>query len=174
MITRARLYHLNKWKGKLKIIFAHEPAVRPQLLMGYTINPSVGQCAVAGTETTVRYLLCYAIIVTMLAACSSPAPLRPTTAIEMDRTSPASSPTLPLTTSNAYLEATPAQSPLQPTVTAAVFLTPTLPMEVVDQLSAVDTSRAGWWSISTLGPVGHSFRPSLAGLDAIELWTEDQ
>lgn len=47
-------------------------------------------------------------------------------------------------------------------------------MAVVDQSSVVDTSRAGWWSIKTLGPVGQTFRPTFAGLDAIELWTEDQ
>jgi hypothetical protein len=45
---------------------------------------------------------------------------------------------------------------------------------IVDQSSAVDTSRAGWWSIRTLEPVGQTFKPSFAGLDAIELWTEDQ
>jgi hypothetical protein len=47
-------------------------------------------------------------------------------------------------------------------------------MAVVDQSSVVDPNQAGWWSIKTLGPVGQTFRPTFAGLDAIELWTEDQ
>jgi hypothetical protein len=47
-------------------------------------------------------------------------------------------------------------------------------MAIIDQSSVVDTNRAGWWSIDTLAPIGQTFRPLLAGLDAIELWTEDQ
>jgi hypothetical protein len=47
-------------------------------------------------------------------------------------------------------------------------------MAIVDQASDVDADRAGWWSIAALAPIGQTFRPSLAGLDAIELWTEDQ
>jgi hypothetical protein len=47
-------------------------------------------------------------------------------------------------------------------------------LAIVDQSSVVDTSHAGWWSIQALGPVGQTFVPSFAGLDALELWTEGQ
>jgi hypothetical protein len=63
---------------------------------------------------------------------------------------------------------------VQPGAAEVFASSPTTRIAVVDQSSLVDTSRAGWWSIRTLGPVGQTFRPRFAGLDAIELWTEDQ
>lgn len=123
-----------------------------------------------------RCLLRYVIILTVLTACSPTVPLRPTTAIEIGVTAsiPANTNTLPLATRGVAPESTAAESPLQPIATEAFVSSPTTRLAVVDQSSAVDTSRAGWWSIKTLGPVGQTFRPSFAGLDAIELWTEDQ
>jgi hypothetical protein len=118
----------------------------------------------------------YVIILIALTACSPTAPLRPTPAIEIGATAsiPANTNTLPPATPGAIPESTALESPLQPTTTEAFVSFPTTRIAIVDQSSAVDTSRAGWWSINTLGPVGQTFRPSFAGLDAIELWTEDQ
>jgi hypothetical protein len=122
------------------------------------------------------HLLRFTIILILLTACAPSMPLRPTTTLEVDATTPTpiSTNTSPLATSSASPEATPPQSPLQPTATE--YFEPSLDtrLEVVDQSSEVDTSRAGWWSIRTLGSIGQTFRPSFAGLDAIELWTEDQ
>lgn len=123
-----------------------------------------------------RYLLRFVIILTVLTACSPTVPLRPTAASEVGVTAsiPASTNTPPPTARRVTPESTTAEPPVQPGATEAVTSSPTTRMAVVDQSSAVDTSRAGWWSIKILGPVGQTFRPSFAGLDAIELWTEDQ
>jgi hypothetical protein len=112
----------------------------------------------------------------VLTACSSTAPLRPTTTAELGATAavPALANMSPLATPGATSVSTPAESPLRPVVTGTLALSPTIRLAVVDQSSAVDTSRAGWWSIEALGPVGQTFKPGFAGLDAIELWTEDQ
>ncbi len=116
------------------------------------------------------------VILIALTACSSPAPFRLTTATEIGvtATAPANSNTSPCGTPGAASASTPAESQLQPVATETLESFPTTRLAVVDQSSEVDTSRAGWWSIRTLGPVGQTFRPSFAGLDAIELWTEDQ
>ncbi len=118
----------------------------------------------------------YVIILIMLTACSSPAPLRPTTATASGQTATAAAIThpSPLATPGAAVASAPAGSPLQPAATETLASPPTIRLTIVDQSSIVDTSRAGWWSIKTLGPVGQTFRPEFAGLDAIELWTEDQ
>ena len=123
-----------------------------------------------------RCLLWCVIILTVLAACSPTTPLRPTPAIEIGVTAsiPANANTSPLATLGTAPESTPFESPLQPATTEASVSSPTTRLAIADQSSAVDTSRAGWWSIKTLGPVGQTFRPSFAGLDTIELWTEDQ
>jgi hypothetical protein len=124
----------------------------------------------------VRWLLRCVIILIALMACSPTVPLRPTPAIEIGATAsiPATTNTSPLATPGAAPESTAVESPLQPAPTEAIESFPTTRIAIVDQSSAVDTSRAGWWSIKILGPVGQTFRPTFAGLDAIELWTEDQ
>jgi hypothetical protein len=116
----------------------------------------------------------YIIILTVLTACSSTVPLRPTTAISVTASVPANTDTSPLATIGAATASTPAELPLQPVATETFESSPTARLALVDQSSVVDTSRAGWWSIKTLEPVGQTFRPSFAGLDAVELWTEDQ
>ena len=123
-----------------------------------------------------RCLLWYATILTLLTACSPAAPLPPTPAVEVGATTstPANAITSPLTSPGATQESTAFESPLHPATTEVFVSPPTARITLVDQSSAVDTSRAGWWSIKTLGPIGQTFRPSFAGLDAIELWTEDQ
>jgi hypothetical protein len=120
----------------------------------------------------VRYL----VILIALTACSPTAPLHPTTTAEIGATAtvPANTYASPLATPDATSASTLAASSLQPVATETLELSPTTRLAVVDQSSVVDTSRAGWWSIKTLGPVGQTFRPSFAGLDAVELWTEDQ
>ncbi len=120
--------------------------------------------------------LLYVIILTVLTACSSTAPLRPTATAEIGATIAVSAlaNTSPLATPGVISAPTPAESPLQPLATEPLATPSTTRLAVVDQSSAVDPSRAGWWSIKTLGPVGQTFRPSFAGLDAVELWTEDQ
>ena len=130
----------------------------------------------ARTERIVRCLSRYVVILIVLTACSPTAPLQPTPAIEIGATAsiPANPNTSPLATQGATPESTVFESPLQPAMTEAFVSFPTTPIAIVDQSSAVDTSRAGWWSVKTLGPVGQTFRPSFGGLDAIELWTEDQ
>lgn len=123
-----------------------------------------------------RCPLRYMIILLVLTACSSPVPLQPTPAIEISSTAsiPASTNRSPLATPGTTPESTAFESPLQPPTIEAFVSSATTRIAIVDQSSAVDTSRAGWWSIKTLGPVGQTFRPSFAGLDVIELWTEDQ
>lgn len=118
----------------------------------------------------------YIIILIALTACSPAVPLRPTTAVEIGVTAsiPVNTRTSPLATTGATPASTVAESPLQPVAAETFVPPPTIRMAVVDQSGAVDTSRAGWWSIRTLGPVGQTFRPSFAGLDTVELWTEDQ
>ncbi len=130
----------------------------------------------SGTWTTARCVLLYVIILTALMACSPPAPLRPTTSLEIGVTTTVSANTKlpPLATPRVTLASTVAALPLQPGVTE-VFISPlTTRMAIVDQRSVVDMGRAGWWSIQALRPIGQTFKPSVAGLDAIELWTEDQ
>jgi hypothetical protein len=51
---------------------------------------------------------------------------------------------------------------------------PAARLAIADQSSIVDTSRAGWWSIGALRPVGQTFKPSFGGVDGLELWIEDQ
>src|SRR5512139_2078088 len=113
--------------------------------------------------------LWHIIIVAVLAACSPAAPLRPTTALEVGVTAsmPAHTETLPPATTGITPASTEtaAESPLQPVATEAFVSTPTARLANVDQASVVDTSRTGWWSIQTLGPIGQTFRPSFAGLD---------
>jgi len=116
----------------------------------------------------------YIIVLAVLTACSSTAPLRPTTAIGVASAVPANTNTSPLATIGAAPASTPAESPLPPAATETFESSLTTRLAIVDQSSIVDTSRAGWWSIKALGPVGQMFRPSFAGLDAVELWTEDQ
>ena len=118
----------------------------------------------------------YVIVLAVLTACSPTAPLRPTTTIEIGVTAsvPANTSTSPLATMGAASTSTLAESPLQPVAADTFESSPTARLAVVDQSSVVDTSRAGWWSIKALGPVGQTFRPSFAGLDAVELWTEEQ
>jgi hypothetical protein len=127
-------------------------------------------------QTSAQSLLQYAIILIVLTACSSTVPLRSTPTIEIGATPsiPATTNTSPLATLGATPESTAFASPLQPATSETLVPSPTTRIAIVDQSSAVDTSRAGWWSIRTLGPVGQTFKPSFAGLDAIELWTEDQ
>jgi hypothetical protein len=124
----------------------------------------------------VRCPLRYVIILIALTACSPTLPLQPTPAIEIGATTsiPANTNTSPLATLDATPDSTIFASPLRTATTEASESFPTTRIAIVDQSSAVDTSHAGWWSIQTLGPVGQTFRPSFAGLDAIELWTEDQ
>jgi hypothetical protein len=124
----------------------------------------------------VRRLLRFLMILSALTACSPPVPQRPTATIEIGATAsmPADTNTSPLATPGATPQSTVFESPLQPPATEAPVSSPITRMAIVDQSSAVDTNRAGWWSIRTLGPVGQMFRPAFAGLDAIELWTEDQ
>ena len=126
------------------------------------------------------------IVLAVLTACSSTGPLRPTTAIDVASAVPASTNTSPPATMGASSASAPAGSPLPPAATETVESSlppvatetfessPAARLAIVDQSSVVDTSRAGWWSIKALGPVGQMFRPSFAGLDAVELWTEDQ
>jgi hypothetical protein len=130
----------------------------------------------ARTKETVGCLLRFIMILSALTACSPPVPQQPTATNEIGATAsiPANTNTSPLATLGAAPEATAFESPLQPAITEAIESSPTTRIAIVDQSSAINTSHAGWWSISTLGPVGQTFRPSFAGLDAIELWTEDQ
>ena len=112
----------------------------------------------------------YIAILIALTACSSTVPLRPTTASDATAALPATTGTPPL----AAGASTPAESQPPPAATETFASSPAIRLAVADQSSAVDTSRAGWWSIKALGPVGQTFKPSFAGLDAVELWTEDQ
>ncbi len=128
------------------------------------------------TRITARCLLRYVITLTALTACSPPVPLQPTTSSEIDVTATGSinANLSPLAPPSVTPVSTVAGSSLQPVATE-IFVSPqTTRMAIVDQSSAVDTSRAGWWSIQTLGPVGQTFKPAFAGLDAVELWTEDE
>jgi hypothetical protein len=104
------------------------------------------------------------IILIVLTACSSTVPLRPTTASEVTAVAPAL----------AAGASTPAESQPPPAAAETTESSLTTRLAVADQSSAVDTSHAGWWSLKALGPVGQTFKPSFAGLDAVELWTEDQ
>lgn len=128
-----------------------------------------------------RCLLRFAILLTVLTACSPPAPLRPTEAgptkageVGVTTSTSAKLGTLPPTARRVTPEAITAAPPAQPIATEVFTASTTTRIAVVDQSSDVDVSRAGWWSIETLGPVGQTFTPAFAGLDAIELWTEDQ
>jgi hypothetical protein len=123
------------------------------------------------TWIAARCVLQYAIILTVLMACSPPAPLAPTTSVEVGLAATRAADTNPslLSTLGVTPASTVVESPLQSPTTE-----PSTHMAIVDQSSAVDVDRAGWWSIQTLGPVGQTFKPAFAGLDAIELWTEDQ
>ena len=112
----------------------------------------------------------YIAILIALTACSSTVPLRPTTASDATAALPATTGTPPL----AAWASTPAASQPPPAATETFASSPAIRLAVADQSSAVDTSRAGWWSIKALGPVGQTFKPAFAGLDAVELWTEDQ
>ena len=114
------------------------------------------------------------IILIVLAACSATVPLRPTTASGVTAAAPAITGTSPLAAKGTASASTPTESPLQPAATKAFESSLTTRLAVADQSSVVDASRAGWWSITALGPAGQTFKPSFAGLDAIELWTEDQ
>ena len=118
----------------------------------------------------------FVIILTLLAACSSTAPLQPTATVEMGITAsiPASPNTPSSTARQVSPESTTTELPMQPAATEASAAPPIIRLAAVDQSSIVDTSRAGWWSIKTLGPIGQTFRPSFSCLDAIGLWTEDQ
>lgn len=121
-----------------------------------------------GTKATVRCALWYAIALAVLTACSPAVPLRLTN--EATDSIPVSTPLLPLVTD----DVTPTQA-LLPTATPEVPAPPpSSRLAIIDQSSAVDTDRAGWWSLKALTPIGQTFRPSFAGLDGIELWTEDQ
>ena len=124
----------------------------------------------------VRGLLPYAVILIVLTACTPTLPLLPTPIIEIGATAffPANTNKSPLATPGITSESTPFESPLQPLLTETIVYSPTARIALVDQSSDVDVNRAGWWSIKTLGPIGQTFRPSFAGLDAIELWNEDQ
>jgi hypothetical protein len=123
----------------------------------------------------VRRLLRFLIILMLLTACAPTVPLRPTAASEVGVTPSIAGGTItPPTARGATPEATTADPPVPPGATEVLTSSPTTSMAVVDQSSVVDPSRAGWWSIKTLGPIGQTFRPTFAGLDAIELWTEDQ
>jgi hypothetical protein len=51
---------------------------------------------------------------------------------------------------------------------------PTPHLALVDQTSEFEAAVGGWWSIRILGPIGQTFTPAFAGLDAIEVWTADQ
>ena len=118
-----------------------------------------------------RCPLWYAFALIVLAACSPAEPLPPTASeISVTASIPALTHTPPPAAQSIIPESTTAERPATKVFTS----TPAIRLAVVDQSSAVDTDRAGWWSIATLGPVGQTFRPSFAGLDAIELWTEDQ
>ncbi len=112
----------------------------------------------------------YIAILIALTACSSTVPLRPTTASDATAALPATTGTPPL----AAGASTPGDSQLPSAATETFASSSKIRLAVADQSSAVDTSRAGWWSIKALGPVGQTFKPSFAGLDAVELWTEDQ
>jgi hypothetical protein len=112
----------------------------------------------------------YIAILIASTACSSTVPLRPTTASAATAALPATTGTPPL----AAGASAPAESQPPPAATETFASSPAIRLAVADQSSGVDTSRAGWWSIKTLGPVGQTFKPSFAGLDAVELWTEDQ
>lgn len=117
------------------------------------------------------------IVLTLLTACLPAVPLRPTTTVAIGVTSsisPADTAAPPQATRSTPSESTAVASPPRPVATEALESSPTTRLAIVDQSSQVDTDRAGWWSIQTLGPIGQTFRPSFAGLDAVELWTEDQ
>jgi hypothetical protein len=118
----------------------------------------------------------FIIVVFVLTACSSPAPLRPTAASVVDVTAsiPASVNTPTNTSTPVIAESTTPDLPTPPAPAEVGASSPITRLAIIDQSSLIDTSRAGWWSIKTLGPVGQTFRPALAGLDAIEVWTEDQ
>ena len=121
-------------------------------------------------------LLRFVILLILLTACSPTVPLRPTSVGEVGVTAsiPASTNTPPPPPARALADSTPAEPPAQLGATEVAASSPTTRLAVVDQSSLVDTSRAGWWSIRTLGPIGQTFKPSFAGLDTIGLWTEDQ
>ncbi len=124
-------------------------------------------CGEHESDTLSAYLrrrLCFAAIAAALTACSSvetptDQPVRPPTAVVSVATgSPSVIATLlPLRTITTTFEQQPAKD-----------------LAVVDQSSKFDASRGGWWSIATLGPVGQTFVPTISGLDAVALWTEDQ
>jgi hypothetical protein len=131
---------------------------------------------IRGVTLLPRCPLQCAIILIVLTACSPSVPLRPTTATEIDVTTSIPGPTnTPLAaTKSAASESAAPQPSLQSAATDAFVPFQTTRLAIVDQSSIVDSDRAGWWSIQTLGPIGQVFRPSFAGLDAVELWTEDQ
>ncbi len=120
--------------------------------------------------------LLYFTLLIALTACASTAPLQPTADFETGVTAltPAATNTPPFATKSATPESTATKPPQQPVATEVSLSPSTSRLAIIDQSSPVDTSRAGWWSIKTLWPVGQTFKPSFAGLDAIELWTEDQ
>ena len=128
------------------------------------------------TWTTARSVLQYAIILIVLTACSPPVPLPPTASVDVVPTATvaADTNTSPLATPSVTAASTVAESPLQPPVAPSPVPTPITRLAIVDQSSVVDTSRAGWWSLQALKPIGQTFMPTFAGLDALELWTEDQ
>ena len=118
-----------------------------------------------------RFHVCLAIILIVVAACSS-TETPPPAAVTIGAPSPMPTNTNAPTQRVTSAPDTPLPRPPSGTATSASLPAPGL--AVVDQSSVFDASRGGWWSIQALGPVGQTFSPSFAGLDAVELWTEDQ
>lgn len=104
----------------------------------------------------------------VLAACASvpnPTPLAVETLV-------ATAPPAP-TTPNLSVIATPTAVAVSPLPTPTEVAS-TQRLALVDQASEFDTTTSGWWSLHILEPVGQTFTPEFAGLDAVEVWTADQ
>ncbi len=127
-------------------------------------------------RSSARYLAAFAISAIALTACLAPAPqqLAAPSTTGVAATTAALTTTSPLVTPGVTPASTLAESSLQPQATSIFTAALTTRLAIVDQSNAIDTTRAGWWSLQMLSPVGQTFKPELAGLDAVELWLEAQ
>ncbi len=129
-----------------------------------------------------RRRLCFVVIAAVLAACTSietptAQPIKPLTTVVSSATQAPTMTRVKVTTTEpaqSASESAPTAPPSQPTAAFVTQHAPEPAIAAVDQSGEFDASRGGWWSIGALGPVGQTFMPSIAGLDAVELWTEDQ